>query len=376
MRTKSPAVLVATRNSLKESGGGVQRCTGDYLSLLRSDFELHIVDFNTDHRWRTRIANRVFGNGYRRQVPPTLAPRIEQVIERTGSDVVLFNLLDFPNEAQRLRSRFVNKVRLVHLSHGLASTDIAIAQRERRAASVAVDHLNRAMAAELGSRLQFEMDYRQHVDLSICLSPLDAELERWLGARRTCWFARAIREAALELQPIDGRIGCVATLDHPPNRSGLETFCAALQQFQTNGVTLRLVGSPEKIGRQLNNRFGFVQFLGALSDEDLRAEAATWCCFVHPLFSYARGCSMKIGVALGWGLPIVTTSAGSRGYIWDEHVAPLAADATVLAAMTIERSRAENFAQHVEQTRRVAAMQPNLDELATSVVAAIRTAAE
>jgi hypothetical protein len=39
LHTKSPAVLVATRNSLKGGGGGVKLCTNDYLLLFRSEIE-------------------------------------------------------------------------------------------------------------------------------------------------------------------------------------------------------------------------------------------------------------------------------------------------------------------------------------------------
>jgi hypothetical protein len=35
------------------------------------------------------------------------------------------------------------------------------------------------------------------------------------------------------------------------------------------------------------------------------------------------GCSTKIATGLGWGLPLLTTAAGLRGYTWNEGNVPI-----------------------------------------------------
>jgi len=66
-----------------------------------------------------------------------------------------------------------------------------------------------------------------------------------------------------------------------------------------------------------------VEYLGGLSDAELTQEAKTWCAFVNPLFCYPRGCSTKLAVPLEWRIPLATTRAGARGYVWDEALIPL-----------------------------------------------------
>ena len=140
-------------------------------------------------------------------------------------------------------------------------------------------------------------------------------------------------ESELDADPVDQRVGCVSTLDHPPNHQGLAEVLQALSSRASPGFRFRLVGAPQKIGVALMRQFPFVEYLGALSNSQLRSEAATWCCFVHPLFVYAKGCSTKLAVALGWQLPIATTVYGARGYIWDIRRLPLAEDAEVISGV-------------------------------------------
>ena len=75
-------------------------------------------------------------------------------------------------------------------------------------------------------------------------------------------------------------------------------------------------GSPNSIGNQLAAKYPFVTYLGYLDNNALETEAATWTCFINPVFYYSRGVSTKLAKALSWGLPVVTTTIGCRGYVW------------------------------------------------------------
>jgi hypothetical protein len=291
--------------------------------------------------------------------------QIREMIDRTGSLTVLFNLLDFPAEAAYLRKVFDSSVRLIHLSHGLDSTDILIDQQFHEA--YGSNRRGRSNSCMLGAKLNHEAAYRRNLDACICLAPLDAELERWLGSRRTMVVGKPIREHRLMLKPIDGRVGCVATLDHPPNLHGLEVLFHAVTGKKSNDLEFRLVGSPKSVGRRLASSFPFVHYLGILSDQELRDEAATWCSFINPIFSYARGCSTKLGVVLGWGLPILTTSAGARGYVWDEKIQPFATTATDLASRIFENKSSSRVVTSSEATLKLAQLQPSREQAAKSL---------
>jgi Glycosyl transferases group 1 len=363
---KTPSILVASENSLEGSGGGVQQCTTTFVHLITDGFELTRVAFRSDRRLRSRINNRLFGDAYRRHTPVDLSTQIVVAIEKTGSRIVFFNLGDFPREAAHLRNVYGTKIRLIQLSHGLDSTDMLIDQQFRRSEQGTINSDSRA-ARIIGDKLQYEADYRRHLDACICLSPLDAEIERWLGARRTMVVPKLIREPALSLRPIEGRAGCVATLDHPPNINGLSQLLRALESRVGDELEFRIVGKPRRIGQSLAEHFHFAQYLGALSDGDLREEAATWCCFVNPVFAYARGCSTKIATALGWGLPIVTTCGGARGYVWDETLQPLAESAEALAEMVIHQSKASQALSNAAGTVKLAQLQGSRQNAATAM---------
>lgn len=357
------AVLVTTNNTLHDGGGGVQICTADYQSLLaQAGFRLHTVAFDPDQRPLTRVLRRLEKRPYLRMIPPSLADDVAAAVEKFSARFVFFNLLDFPTLMRPLRARFGGGVKFVHLSHGLDSTDICIDQQVRRGATDECG-FDAAMAKRLGSKIICEADFRRHLDAVLCLSPLDAELERWLGAARTAWFPRVISGTPLDCKPVDGRAGCVATLDHPPNYHGFVSLFESLRRLNPSGLRFRLAGAPAHRGQELAARFDFVEYVGRLSDEDLKNEAATWSVFVHPVFHYARGCSTKLAVALGWGLPVITTTAGARGYEWDEKLAPLAATADEMAATIMRESSAATFASRRANALAVADAQPSAAEV-------------
>jgi hypothetical protein len=216
----------------------------------------------------------------------------------------------------------------------------------------------------LGEELLEETEQRRWIDAVLTLSPFEVEMEKWLGGKAVRWLPRTIMEPRLDFRSVDGRVGCVSTLDHPPNHDGLTRLFEELARIGDRNLRFRLIGRPSETGRRLAQIFPFVEYVGALDDDALRLEAATWCCFVHPLFVYAKGCSTKLAVGLGWGLPIATTEFGARGYQWDTSVLPLTRTPAELALSVIERSRVERFQSLQQQTMVIVAQTPSLETVA------------
>jgi hypothetical protein len=94
---------------------------------------------------------------------------------------------------------------------------------------------------------------------------------------------------------------------------------------------------------------------------ELRREAETWCCFVHPLFVNAKGCSTKLATALGWRLPVATTTIGARGYSWDENLIPLATSPDHLADMVLAHADGSRFDAGRTATDLVLRLAPTID---------------
>ncbi|MCP4309294.1 MAG: glycosyltransferase [bacterium] len=229
-------------------------------------------------------------------------------------DFVFLNQVALAPIASRLKRRLPSASRIVLLSHGLESTDLLHTIRLRSRLPLS-GRVRPTSSVALGGAILAENKSRSDVDLVLSLSPFDQELERWIGARRVAWIPRSIISNPLRWVPNGDRLGFVGTLDHAPNLEGLVLALDALRS-EPNNARLRVVGGPDHVGRWLADRYACVDYLGTLDDTALEDEAATWNAFIHPVFCQARGCSTKLATALGWQIPIVTTTVGHRGYEW------------------------------------------------------------
>jgi hypothetical protein len=137
-------------------------------------------------------------------------------------------------------------------------------------------------------------------------------------------------------------------------------FAEALQDL--DGIELRVVGGPESIGVALQNEFKSIRYLGELPDEKLTAEAATWCAFINPIFCYARGASTKVATALGWGLPVITTPHGARGYRWDQQALPLAKSVSEMLNITKQIASSDDAESWRMRAKLVADLAPSASE--------------
>ena len=309
------SVFVSYRPFLTGSGGGVQVCTQEYVKVLETaGYQLRLVLFDQDRRVSTRVLRRLFSSPYNRPVPSDLAQRVIAEVRATSAEVVFLNQVALAAIAPEIK-RILPGTKIVVLSHGLESTDLVHAARLRGRLPAATLF---APAAEpvLGHVLVNETKLRSSVDAVCTLSPSDADLERWMGARHVCWIPRSVEPELLDWTPVRARFGFVGTLDHPPNLEGLAMALDALQSMGGDAIRVRLVGGPRTVSERLSRDYGIIEPLGVLDDDALKAEAATWSAFLHPIFSLARGCSTKLATALSWGIPVVTTDYGRRGYVW------------------------------------------------------------
>jgi len=337
----------------------VQVCNREHMaSLEAAGFALRTISYEFKRSLAARLKNRLVPKLSPARAPDQLLDRIERGLAASGAKFVFHAMNSFPDVSREI-DRKHSDVRQVMLSHGTEGIDFCIEQGIRR--KTGAENRSRAIAERmLGQALLDQLNQRRFIEAVLTLSPLESDVEKWLGARKVMWVPRTIPHDRLTCDPIDGRVGCVATLDHPPNFFGLDDLLRALDAKRPPNFRLRLVGGPTSHGARLAGQYSFVEYLGLLPDGQLREEASSWCCFVNPIFVYSKGCSTKLAVALGWGLPVATTRFGVRGYEWNERVVPVAEDASDLAALVIERAQVERFDAHRRATEAIIAISPDL----------------
>jgi hypothetical protein len=331
------AVFISAKYALEPEGGGVQRCTREYVDVAQTaGFALHHVSYEFDQRPLTRIRRRFWPTPYRNLISPTFADAAIQQIRAVGAGWVFFNQIEAAPLAKPLCDLRTAGVKFALLSHGVDSSDYLHTARTRADYEGGAPLSDRD-ALWLGRQIFAEMEQHQYFDSVFCLSETDRAFEQWLGGRCVTILPRIVKSKPLPWTPLPGRVGTVGTLSHAPNLEGLLLFCRSFGRASPT-ARLRLVGRPSEAGAKLAREFPFIDYLGALSDGELEAEAQTWCAFVNPIFCYARGCSTKLAVPLSWHLPIATTRAGARGYVWDEKLIPLCDDPIQLAALATSLS--------------------------------------
>ena len=326
MNTPIPhtAVFVTSANAMEPDGGGVQRCTREYLSLARAaGWTVHPVVYDFDRRPLTRLRRLLAPRPFRNLIPPDTLARTTALVRETGASWVFLNEVEAGPLARPLADILrPSGIRLAILSHGADSTDF-IHQARTRATVLGLERIHDKDALKLGRQLAVELEMHSAVDAVFCLSELDREVARWLGAPRVTVIPRAVEPAPLDWKPVAGRLGTVSTLVHAPNVEGIEATAAAIDASGCSDVRFRLVGGPPEAGNKLASRYRCIDYLGPLDEAAFAKEASTWCAFLNPIHCFARGCSTKLAVPLGWQIPIATTRAGARGYVWDESLVPL-----------------------------------------------------
>lgn len=365
------AIFVTAAVALNVEGGGVQRCTHEYLAVLRAaGVEVHISAYPFEHRLWVRGLRRIRPRPFRDIVPRGFADTVRNEALTRNAGWILLNQSEAAPLAVELADLRAQGVRIALLSHGTDSCDYLHVARIR-----AELHGGPPISAResrwLGATLFEEQVQHRSVDAVLCLSETDRLQEQWLGAPKVVVLPRIVADRALNWEPVRGRIGTVATFTHEPNYEGIFLLCQALRRH-AGAVRLRLVGTPRNLGKKIATRFPFVDYLGGLSDAQLGEEARTWCAFVNPMFCYPRGCSTKLAVPLEWRIPVATTRAGARGYVWDETLIPLDETPEQLARSVVRLADPGVAALQRPLVNTLAERSPKLSDLAERVRETLR----
>lgn len=334
-------LFVATDYALASTPGGQQLCTQEYLAALQcAGIALETMKFKAENSLKYKVLRRIDVRPYRYFLPNDLAGRVVQRADQTKSTHIFLNTVDLAPLGWKLKKN-APALQVVLLSHGLESVDYIHTLRTQRGRSDFAG-LQRNQVHRLGRQLIEECRQRAHIDAVLCLAAFEAEIERWLGARRVLVVPRTIKRANIEWTPISGRIGFVGRLDHPPNREGLVEVLDKLASSAVKNVDVRIAGAPLEIGKNFAKRWPFVTYLGVISDHDLLREAGTWTCAMNPIFCFARGASTKLAIMAAWGIPLVTTPAGARGYEWRQSGPVICDTPREIAATVFEISTNES----------------------------------
>lgn len=339
----------------------MQWCTFEYLETIHSaGISTRNILYDAPRDWPTRLKRRLFPSPYRGFHSPKLVREILQAADYENANIIFLNNTDAVAMAPALRAAR-SDLKLFFLSHGVEITDVV---NNLRIAPETMPGYQKD-SRWLGKLVKTELKIREALDGVFCLSKEDVAFEQWLGSQRVQFIPRQIKPNPLNLNPVKGRVGIVGSFDHGPNLHGLRLLAKALSA--ESKVELRMVGGPEKIGLSLQDIFKGVTYLGRLSEEDLAKEAASWCAFVNPIFCHARGASTKVATALGWGLPVLTTSIGARGYIWDHNLIPLRDTPAELAAECKQVAESDNLGLLFQKAHQLANLAPSVEQAAAKI---------
>lgn len=320
--TSLTGLFVTNKAHVGDSPGGVQTCSQEYLDLLSAaNIAIDILEIDVDRSIETRLIRHVRTSAYTGSVSSPDLRRIETAAESV--DIVFLNQVNLASALGRLQNPAAVRRKVVLLSHGAEVTDLLNLIRARKHLPLS-GRLRPTPEYALRNVLTDEIAARIGIQAAVCLSPFDADFERWLGVPEVTWIPRTVTPRPLEWKPVTNRFGFLGTLDHAPNLEGLVHVLEAIKRSRLQHLEIRVVGGPPRLGQWLAQRYEYVRYLGVLDNARLEPEAATWSAFLNPIFCQARGCSTKLATSLAWQIPIITTPVGCRGYAFSDGDIPVA----------------------------------------------------
>jgi glycosyltransferase involved in cell wall biosynthesis len=302
--------------SLSTNEGGVKLCTREYLSLIQLLYDVVLFPVNTHIDLKYRIKVKIGLNVYNDFCPEGYRQQLTTVIQDNNVGIVFLNMSNTASFAEVIKDIFGDKVKIVLCSHGNESGDYL--HESTRFAKRLPFYKSILSSYTLGLMLKKEATFRQKfLDAVLTVSPVEESLEKWLGAGNVMMVPRTITNEPVNWEPVTGRVGFIGDLSHWPNFFGIEQLSESIKNDPGKEIEVRLVGSPGHIGLGLEKTYPFIKYLGYLNNDELEKEVSTWAFFLNPVYYYSRGVSTKLAKALGWGIPVITTSIGCRGYQWD-----------------------------------------------------------
>jgi len=292
--------------------GGVKFCTQEYIDLIETKFEIILFPVQLKSSFIYRFKKKAGLSAYEEYKVSKYERQLKDVIKENNIQYVFLNLTNTITYSKLIKE-LCPSVKIVLCSHGNESGDflheMVLHKKQYGFKKIAAQYL-------LGKMLSTESTYRKYIDLVLTVSDVELNIEKWLGSENVYMVARTITGDMIDHHPAKGRIGFFADLSHVPNYYGIIRICNELKKLNTSEIELRLVGGQKIIGKSLEDEFSFLSYLGYLAEKELQEEMSTWTFSLNPVFYYSRGVSTKLGKSLRWGLPVITTTKGMRGYKW------------------------------------------------------------
>lgn len=323
--------------------GGVQLCTEEFIQYFeKAGYALTVFKVQPVVTVLKRIKIKLGIEIYSLYEVEKYLEELCTLIVAGNIKTVLFNQLNLAHWTAALKPRLPDDVRFIGLSHGNESGDFLhditkISNgnggygkgngKGNTAGTSKSDNLGATKSINLGATKTTALQtwrlgkllvrekylFQQLLDGVITISKHESYIDQWLGARKILYLPRILKPDWIRWTPGLNRIGFVGTLNHLPNLQGIVDIAEELTAKHFKGQ-LRLVGSPPQTGLDLAKKYPFIFYAGALTETELRDEASHWSLFLNPVFWYSRGSSTKLAQGLNWGIPVLSTPAGSRGY--------------------------------------------------------------
>lgn len=297
--------------------GGVRVCTLEFIDLLKAGYQVIFLPVSVNRSLVFRLKFKLGIDVYEDYNPSDYFQQLSELVIKKGIKKFFINLSNATDFAGYLKKTFPeHNLKTILCSHGNESGDFL---HQSARFSNDLPTVKRLFSAwRLGKILQKEALYRlQYIDCVLTVSQVEERLEQWIGAKKTYLVPRVFKGNFLEWKPIAGRIGFVGDIRHEPNFYGLLQLCEAIErEDKDKKIELRLIGKEDENSSILKKKFSFVTALGYMDDCALQNEAATWSYYLNLVFYYSKGVSTKLSKGINWGLPVISTTAGNRGYFF------------------------------------------------------------
>lgn len=351
--------------------GGVQICSKEFYDIIKIRFELIFFNIHITRKITYRLIRKLGIDFYHLYDVNEYKNRLIAVLKDNEVKCVFINKAEAIKFAPLIKS-IRNDIKVIVLSHGNESGDF-LGDISRGFYKFSTLKLL-IKKIRLGLNIYVESYYRiRYVDVVLTMSETEKHIEYWLGSKEVILIPRVYYPEFLNFKFKEKKFGYVGTLDHTPNISALISLFEEIEKANiTPEFVIEIVGSPVNKGEQLTKRFTFVKYLGAKTDTELKEIASEWSFFINPIFWYSRGASMKLRTAINWGIPIISTNAGARGYEWRKGSMILCLESPkAMAKIILDKNIFEQVEFWANQTKLIAENGIPLSELSDKLNVAL-----
>ena len=318
---------------LSKKEGGVRNCTQEFINLIKVKFEVIVFKVDYDNNFLYKIRVRLGLNIYNDYKPQEYKSELIEIIKRNNPKFIFLNLSNTMTFSSIIK-KINPEIKVVLCSHGNESGDYL--HQSVKFIDLLSFFKRMTSTYTLGALLKKESLFRQqYIDMVLSISEVEENIEKWLGAKKVFMVPRTILPDFKLIKSQLNKVGFIGDLSHTPNYTGIISYCDQLSKLD-HEIKFCIVGGPKEIGETIQSRYSFVYYKGFLEEKELLEEISTWSYFLNLVFYYSRGVSTKLAKALGWGLPVLTTIEGNRGYKWQNGTLNVCNNAQQMALQTIE----------------------------------------